>query len=206
MTYAAKARPPQLLIMLVVAIVGCSAGEREQATPGVQGTTSIDSRVAAIRAGADRIDDEAKSAEASGRLLTKELPHWEFTGFLDQSTPRLLNARFTEGQVVREESYYHVGGTLRLVKVDQWWDVDDSTRAPEPPTRTYFYIENGRTIRSTHDVLSSSPITQSSDVDESAEGLANRSRSIGEILSSTARDASMAQALETFPELERVKR
>ena len=192
-------------LALALAVAGCSSGESDRAAPRDQGPASVESRVEAIQTEADRIDAAVDAAEVAGRLLTREYSHWQFSGLLDGSTPRFLSARLTQGRVVREENYYFADGGLRLVRVDKWWDVDEPDQAPEPPTRRYFHVENDRVIRLTHEVTSSAPVTQTTDLDEPAATFIARSRSISGILFRTGGDSATVQSLELFPEAERVK-
>lgn len=165
------------------------------------GGKSLAVRIAGIRAEAKRIEAAAK-ASPSGELrrMNKELPHWQFSGVFDSSTPVFLSAQFSEGQVVREEKYYLSTGKLILVKTEQWWDVDNARQEGEPATRQEFYIELDSTIRHVTEVDSVPPKRQISDTIRPASALAARSRAIVSILLESTADTAAAASLEKFPD------
>ncbi len=194
----------QLLRGLVLLFfIGCAPSQdlRTQVRPNAD--VSIEKRVQAIRAEAKRIDAANDAPEAAGhRRLAVDLPHWQFSGLFENSTPIYVNALFTEGQVVREESYYVLHGRLLLVKVEKWWDVEDESKEPEPKTHQDFYIENDQTIRHVVKVGSSPKATRTDDKPRPAAALVERSRSIAQILLSGSHDAAVTDSLQQFPEAE----
>jgi hypothetical protein len=131
-----------------------------------------------------------------------DLPHWRFSGFFQQSNPLFLSAFFSQGRLVRVETYYLLGGKLLLVKVEKWWDVDDPHRAPEPATREDFYIDADRMIRHVIEVASSPPAVRTSDTTRPAAVLVERSRSIAKILLGGIRDPTATSSLEVFPSVD----
>src|SRR5437879_4317304 len=140
----------QLLRALVLLVsVGCCSTPNGQ-TVLAFAAESIGKRIKAIQVETKRIDAANEAQDTSQRRrLTKDLPHWQFSGLFEGSDPIFLDAMFTEGEVVRQESYYLAHGKLLLVKVETWWDVDDDRRAPEPTTKQGFYIDHDQTIRHT---------------------------------------------------------
>jgi hypothetical protein len=197
----------QLLRGLVLLLfVGCSLGQdlRTQDPPGEP--ASIEKRVRAIRAEAKRIDAAVDAPEAPGRRrLAIEFPHWQLTGLFEDSTPIFVNALFTEGQAVREESYYFLHGKLLLVKVRKWWDVEDESKQPGPETHQDFYVDGDLTIRHVVKVASSRPVTRTGNKSRPAAALIERSRSLAQILVSGTRDAAVTDSLKLFREAEVTK-
>ena len=197
---------PLLRGLVLLLFVGSSLGEdlRTQVPPGA--LASIEKHVQAIRAEAKRIDAANEAPESAGRRqLATELPHWQFSGVFENSTPVFVNALFTEGQVVREESYYFLHGKLLLVKVEKWWDVDDESKEPEPKIHQDFYIDNDLTIRHVRKVASSPPVTRTDNKARPAAALVERSRSIAQILLTGTRDPGVTDSLKLFPEVEVTK-
>jgi len=180
-------------------LIACSPQASACTPVTTRDVAQVEKRVEAIRVETQRIDainDEPPSAPF--RELARSLPHWEFSGRFHDSNPSFLTARFTEGQVVREESYYLHDAKLRLVRVETWWDVDDESQAPEPPTRQEYFVESDRIIRSVSEVSSSPPITRTDDSALPAASLVERSRSIVAILLGGAPDAARMDALAVF--------
>jgi hypothetical protein len=189
------------LILLLFAVNSPGRSELTQASRGAG--DSVRKLVQAIRAEAKRIDAANDAPETAERhKLAKDLPHWQFSGLFENSNPVFLGARFSEGQVVREESYYLLRGKPILVKVEKWWDVDDPKNAPEPTTRQDFYIENDRTIRHVIEVVSSPPVVRIDNSSGPTTALIERSRSIAQILLNSARDPAVTDSLQVFPEAE----
>lgn len=181
-------------------VVGCSRTDGERPPIQLDDGRSTEKLVATIQLAAKRIDAANAAAEAAGGTLTRELPHWQFSGLFESSKPIFLSAVFSQGRLVREETYYLVGGKLSLVRVHRWWDVDDPKEAPEPATQQAFYIENDQTIRRVFDAAAGSPLGRSDDSTQPASTLAARSRSITQILLGGAEAAAAAEALELFPD------
>jgi hypothetical protein len=195
---------PILQGVLLLLMAGCSpAPQTERKPPAVPVGDSTAKRVEAIIVAAKQIDAAtAPPGTANLRPITKELSHWEFSGWFDNSQPIFLSARFSEGQVVREETYYLRLGKLVLVRMEKWWDVDDSSHAPEPKTRQEFYIDNDQTIRVATDISSTPPSSRTNDTVRTAAALVERSRSITQILLGGRAEAGLARALEEFPDAE----
>ena len=201
-------RPAVLLLQGVVLLLffGCTPPESERTRVPVAGGSSTAKRVDAIQVEARRIDAAVEVPEAAGlRRVRKDLQHWQFSGLLENSTPIFLNAIFTQGQVVREETYYLLHGKLLLVKAEKWWDVDDASHAPEPKSRQDFYIENDWTIRQIIEVSSSPPVSRTSDTTRPAAALVERTRLITQILLGGAERSAVAPSLEVFPDAEASK-
>jgi len=181
-------------------LVGCSNAASQQALAFASG--SAQTRVKAIQAEAKRIDSAMQTPSKAGlRKLTRELPHWEFTGALEASQPVFVSARFSEGQAIREESYYLIRGNAALVKVETWWDVEDPRRAPEPRTIHEYYIDHGQTIWQITRIASSPARTLANDTIHPASALLARSRTIQQIIFHTgAADTDAVRTLDEFPE------
>ncbi len=189
-----------LILLLAVA---CHPTPNKQAQIPNRAGDSIEKRIKAIQVEAKRIDAANEVPDTiEHRQLTKDLPHWQLYGLLETSVPIFLDAMFTEGQVVRQESYYLAHGKLLLVKVVTWWDVDDPRKAPEPATEQDFYIDNDQTIRHTIKTESTRPVTRTDDTARAAAGLVDRSQMIAKILLG-ARDAPETDLLRRFPDAER---
>jgi hypothetical protein len=189
-----------LLGLLLAASVGCSPGETPQAQDQPRVGSTVEARINAIQAAAERIDSiGGGAADAHIRQLTAEAPHWQFSGIFEASTPILLNALFTEGKLVREETYYLEDGQPRLLRLARWWDVDDDEQAPEPATSQDFYIDGDQIIRHVVNVATSPPVASTDDSTRSAAALAARCRVIAQILLGT-HDAALIGSLEMFPD------
>jgi hypothetical protein len=139
------------------------------------------------------------------RHVAKDLPHWQFSGSFENSKPVYLSALFSQGGLVRAESYYLLDGKRLLVKVETWWDVDNPRDAPEPKTQQEFYVDNDRTIRHATQIASSPPTSHTDDTARPAAGLEERSRLIAQILMGGTQEATASSSLEPFPEAEAPK-
>jgi hypothetical protein len=180
---------------LVLATLWVSSPVRgsAQSTPS---STPVKQEISAILAQVKRIDAANESPDQSGHH-SLNYSHWQFTGLFDHARPRLLNATFSEGSVVRQETYYLVDDKPVLVKVLRWWDVEDEKKAPEPPVRQEFYIDNGQTIRHTIRVGSARK-PQVSDIPQPAGDFKERADLISKILLTNSRDPQLAEPLESF--------
>lgn len=164
---------------------------------------SIEHRIRAIRAEAKLIDAANDASDnAERRHISVNLPHWQFSGLFNNSSPIFLSAILTEGQLVREESYYLHQDKPLLVKVKKWWDVDEESKAPEPAINQEFYIEDAETIRRVVTIESSPRTRRTIDSVEPARGLGERSRLISNILLGSSHDPSLTEALRPFSEAE----
>ena len=161
----------------------------------------MSAKVAAIQEEAKRIDGVVEGAQtAELRRASVELPHWEFSGTFERSLPVWLTARLSEGDRVREESYYLVQGKPILVRVESWWDVEDPAKAPGPPESHVLYLDDGYSIRHERSVNSKPPNVRTDDTRTSAGELLRRARSIAEILDT--KDKKIADSLRTFTTIE----
>ncbi|HTQ57945.1 MAG TPA: hypothetical protein VMI94_25940 [Bryobacteraceae bacterium] len=193
-----KAVPLQTVLVLLA--LGCSSLE----AAWFANSNSVATQVAWIRDQVKHIADlTGTPPSADLRQFTKELPHWQFSGFFENATPVLLRAQFSEGQAVRQETYYFHGGSLILVKTETWWDVEDENKAPEPPRREAFYVQNNRTIRHVTEVGISSAARRPNDTAHPAGSLVERSRRIAGILVGAAADPGIAASLKDFPKMPR---
>jgi hypothetical protein len=192
-----------LSALIVLLIVACTPGRSARIQTPLASDGDVQKRVQAIQLEAKRIDG-ANDASPTARLqrLTKDAPHWQFSGLFESSAPLLVNARFSEGQVVREEAYYFLRGCPILGRVEKWWDVDDPGEAPHPSTRQDFYIENERTICYVVEVASSPPVTRTDSSGQAASVLIERSRLIAKILFDGAKDSAMRDFLQKLSEAE----
>jgi hypothetical protein len=196
-------QPVPTLAILLLAACAAAAGQSAQKPKPHPTADPAEKQVQAILAEAKRIDTANDAPEAAGRRqLTKELPNWEFSGVLEGPTPVFLSARFTEGQVVREESYYLLHGELILARVEKYWDVEETQKSPEPATLQDFYINHDQTIRHVTRVKSSPPITRIDKATRPSGTLIERSRLIAQILLSTAPAKTASDSLNKFPEAE----
>src|SRR5207244_12568827 len=116
-----------------------------------------------------------------------------------------LSALFSQGGLVRAETYYILSSNQLLVKVETWWDVDNPRDVPEPKKQQEFYVDNDRAIRHVMQVASSPPTSHTDDTARPAGGLEKRSRLIAQILMGGAREATASSSLETFPEVDAPK-
>ncbi|HEX7970517.1 MAG TPA: hypothetical protein VF502_20020 [Stellaceae bacterium] len=181
-------------------MIGCLAQAGQPAQAQIEDGGSVKKQVEAIQREAKRIDAANDGPQpAPWRRLTLELPHWELSGLFEESVPIFLYARFSEGQLVREETYYTRHGKLMLARVEKWWDVDDERNAPQPAIRQDFYIANDRTIKHVVAVGSSRPMTRQGDAVSAAATLAERSRTIAQALLAGIRNGSAMGGLEEFP-------
>lgn len=189
--------------VLLFFLAGCSPRESRQTFVPAAAADTLATRVQAIQEEVKRIDT-AIEAPPSAKLqrARKNLPHWEFSGTFDSSKPLQLSARFSQGEFVREETYYLRAGKLLFVRIERWWDVDGANRAPEPKAWRDFYIENNQTIRSVLEMASSPPVSQTNDAQRPAEHLVERSRLLAQVLLGGGQDAAIAEALELFPDAE----
>jgi hypothetical protein len=189
--------------VVLLLMVGCSPSrtERPPVPPGDNNSTA--KRVDAIDVEAKRIDSAIEAPEtAELRRLRKDLNHWELYGTFQGQKPVYLSARFSEGQVIREERYYMLNEKLALVRIEKWWDVDDPSRAPEPKASQEFYVDNDREIRHVMEVAASPPVSKTNDAVRPAAAWVERSHLIARILLGDGKDANAAQALDAFPEAE----
>jgi hypothetical protein len=186
-----------------VLFCGCSRPPRA-AVPVPDGSPAA--RAEAIQMEAKRIQAAVSASGATEfRQAAKDMPHWQFSGSFENSKPVYLSALFSQGGLVRAETYYLLSGNRLLVKVETWWDVDDPRDAPEPKTEQDFYIENDRTIRRVIQVASLPPTSRTDDTPRSTAGLAARSRLIVQILLGGTQEATASQSLESFPDAEAPK-
>jgi hypothetical protein len=184
-------------------ITACSAPQSERKQVALPEAEPIAKRVDAIKAETKRIDAATEAPQTADlRRLNKELTHWEFSGTFESSKPIFLSARFTEGQVVREEAYYLLHDKLILARTVKWWDVEDASRAPEPKTEQEFYINNDQRIRRVINVGSPAPVSRTDDAGQPANTLVERSRVITQILLGNVQAAEAAHSLKDFPEAE----
>lgn len=190
-----------LQVLMLLLAVGCSPSESRHAPPPAADSTP--KRVLEIQSEIKRIDDAVDAPPSSAfKRASHELPHWQFSGLMENGQPVYLNALFTQGQVARAETYYLAGGQLIFVRVEKWWDVDDPARAPEPKTRRDFYVNDGTVIRCAVEVASKPPASKTDDAAGPAASLIKRSRTIAQILDPNSKAAELARSLETFPEAE----
>ncbi len=185
--------------LLAAVIVSPSVRGLSQTPPP---SASIERKIRGILAEVKRIDvaNDALDESQSGHRSV-DSSHWQFTGFFDHEHPRLLTATFSEGSVVRQETYYLVDDKPVLVKVLRWWDVDDEKKAPEPPVRQDFYIDDGQILRRVIKVESPKK-RQVLDTSQPASGFTERANLIAKILLTNSRNSKLAEPLESFLEAE----
>jgi hypothetical protein len=189
--------------VVLLLMVGCSPSQTERSPVPPGGHNSTAKRVDAIDLEATRIDSAIEAPEtAELRRLRKDLSHWELYGTFQGEKTVYLSARFSEGQVIREERYYILHEKLALVRIEKWWDVDDPSHAPEPKTSQEFYVDNDQEIRHVMEVASSPPVSKTNDAVRPAAAWVERSHLIAQILLGGGKDANAAQALDAFPEAE----
>ena len=195
-----------LVVTLATAFCGDPIATPPETQEGVKheqtqasGGPSIDKKIESIDAVARRLEGIEEAPASQYRRLEWEAPKWQFLGLLENDNPIFLVATLMEGHVVREEKHYLDSGKLVLVKSEQWWDVDEPRRAPEPPTRQDFYIDGGRVIRAILAVDSEPPSKRIDDAGRDAAALIERSARIARILSEKTRDTSLLDSLRSFP-------
>ena len=182
---------------LVFTVLGVSSSVCgfAQSTPS---PAPVAQKVQAILTEVKRIDTANESADLSPQShRSVNYSHWQFTGLFDHDHPRFLNASFSEGNVVRQETYYLVDDKPLLVKVLKFWDVEDRKKAPEPPVRQEFYIDNGQTFRHVIRVESDRK-SQVSEVLQPAGDFKERADLISKILLTNSQDPQLAEPLESF--------
>ena len=202
-----KGPAAKLLWALLLALaVACSPDVSDRTQPKPRDGGAIESRILAIQAEVKRIDAAYEAPEAAGRRqLSKDLPDLQFYGLFEGSDPIFLSAVFSQSQVVRTETHYLLHGRPILIRVEKDWDVDDSSRAPEPPTQQDFYIDNDTTVRRVIQVTSSPPIARTDDTARPAASLVDRSRLITQVLLGNSQGTNAARSLEAFPEAEQTE-
>ena len=191
----------QLALILTVALISLEApaqkGEAELAD-----SSQVEAKIRSIQSEAKRIDAAVDAPATLGlSRITKQPPHWDLLGLFENSIPVFLSARFSEGQLVRDETYYLRRGQPILVKVEKWWDVDEPARAPEPPTRHEFYLDNDRILRHRIRVGSSPPATHLGDTGHSPDWLIRRSSAISQFLLGGSTAQTM-EPLKEFPSVD----
>jgi len=190
-------------LSLAVCIFACLGIAVEQAQVAKSDLKSTERQVRTILAEARRIDAANDAPDTSEQHhLSVDFPHWQFSGLFRDTHPLFLNAIFTEGQVVREESYYLLQDKPLLVKVSRWWDVDEGAKAPETAINQDFYLSDSQIIRRVIKIESSPAKRRTLDTGEPAAAFGERASLIVKILSADSHDAKMAQALQSFPEAE----
>lgn len=182
-------------LVLTALCVSCSVRGSPQSTPS---SAPVTPKIQAILIEVKRIDTANESPDQLQQgHRSVSYSHWQFTGLFDHEHPRFLNASFSEGSVVRQETYYLVDDKPVLIKVLRWWDVEDEKKAPEPPVRQEFYIDDGRTIR--HVIrVGSARKPQVSDIPQPAGDFKERADLISKILLTNSRDPQLAEPLESF--------
>ena len=194
-----RMHPSTILIVVLALMPFSSPAQKETGSPDPQ---QIESQIRAIRSEAKHIDASIDSPEQAGLTrVEKQLPNWELSGLFEKSAPVYLTARLSEGEVVREETYYFRQGQPILVKVEKWWDVEDEAKAPEPPTRHEFYIQNDRLLRVSIRVNSKPPVTRLGDASGSPKLLIQRSATVAQILEGKAAGQAI-ESLRDFPGLD----
>jgi hypothetical protein len=189
--------------VVLLLMLGCSPSQTGRSPVPRGDNTSAAKRVDAIDLEVKRIDSAIEAPETGElRRLRKDLSHWELYGMFQGEKTVYLSARFSEGQVIREERYYILHEKLALVGIEKWWDVDDPSRAPEPKTSQKFYVDNDQEIRRVMQVASSPPVSKTSDAVRPAAAWVERSHLIARILLFGGKDSNAAQALDAFPEAE----
>ena len=105
-------------------------------------------RVNAIKHEVARIDAEYQTTDNPDHYrLAKSLPHWELSGLIERGSLVYLQAIFTEGSAVREESYYLGDRRPILATVAQWLDLEDADKAARSRRELNFYIDGGQVVR-----------------------------------------------------------
>lgn len=187
-------------VVLMLAITVYSAQTERPHAPAVAAqNSSVEKRVKKIQAEVKRIESATNSSNANVQRKMKELPHWQFSGVFENSAPILLNALLTEGEVVREETYYLMQGKPVLVRVDKWWDVESPRQAQEPATREDFYCDNEQIVRRMRKVESRPAARRIDDTALSAAPLMERSRSILHVLQGGNQNATVTDEFRMFP-------
>ena len=193
-----SARPSALLLACLLA-GSLATGEPERNLPD-QGCGSTP-QVHAIRDQAGKVDQLFDAPEPPGfHHLEKQSSRWQFTGLLDKDSPVYLSAEFSEGDLVRRESYYLVDGQLILVDVDRWWDVDNPRKAPEPRKYQQIYVNQGQSVCTIWRTDSKPPVVRSDSIARPSGKFSERYRLIASILTSESKDRTRARPLQEFPE------
>ena len=190
---------PALSLILMVARIPAAPQAHKDTAPAAE--SQIQARVAAIRQDSRAIDRSVDTPRESGLTQSdKQLPKWELSGAFDKTAPVFLMARYHEDNMVRQESYYFRNSRMILARVEKWWDVDNPDAAPEPATRSEFYLEDGRLLRQVTRISSKPPITRLGDTSRSPDWLIRRADTIAKILAGTSPGETIV-SLNDLPEL-----
>jgi hypothetical protein len=131
-------------VVLVFAMASVLSG-RSTATD--QATRTNRQRVMSLDSKAERIDQAYLEADSQEYFrLSKELPHWHMQGLIQKSVPIRLDAMFTEGDMVQEETYYLADGKPYLVVISQWSDADDPKKSGNSDVERRFYFSDGELL------------------------------------------------------------
>ena len=101
----------------------------------------------ALDSKAEQIDHDDQ--EAGGQeyfRISKDLPHWHMHGLIKKSVPIRLDAMFTEGDIVQEETYYLVDAKPFLIVISQWSDADDPRKSENSDVERRFYFSDGQLL------------------------------------------------------------
>jgi hypothetical protein len=191
----------ELALILIVALISFQAPAQTGKAQAAD-SSQVEAQVRSIRGEAERIDAAIDAPAAAGfSRITKQLPHWDLLGLFQNSVPVFLSARFLEGQLVRDETYYFHEGQPILVRVEKWWDIDEPARAPQPRTQQEFYLHNDQILRHRIRVGSTPPVTHLGNTDRSSDWLIRRSSAIAQILLGGS-TAGTIEPLKVFPSVD----
>jgi hypothetical protein len=162
---------------------------------------SASDRVQSIKREMSRIDAEYQAADTQEHYrLAKSLSHWELSGLIEGGSPVYLQATFSEGSVVREETYYLKDRKPILVAVAQWLDLDDSKKAARSRKELRFYIDGDQVIRRVLGRSGASGLGRTDDVPGPSADLAKRLVIISRILAGELAGHAARESLEAVPE------
>lgn len=190
-----------LLMLVFLWMPAPLTAQARKAAPRKAGSP-VDAQVRAIRDEAKRIDSTVDTPQESGLTTAdKTSGKWEISGAFRNSSPLYLLARYKEGSLVREESYYFRDAQLILARVEKSWDVDDDSSAPGPDSRREFYLQDGRLVRQVTRISSKPPVTRLGDTAASPAWLIERSGVITKILQGSS-PAETIESLNEMPAIE----
>jgi hypothetical protein len=157
-------------------------------------------RVESIRHEAARIDAEYQTTDTPDHYrLAKSLSHWELSGLIERGDLVYLQAIFTEGSAVREETYYLQGRRPILTAVVQWLDLEDANKAARSRQELKFFIDGDQVVR--RDRRSpASPRLRTDVAPQPSADLVKRATVIARVLAGELAGRDARESLEALPE------
>lgn len=197
-----RAKVIKAAIGTLVALTGVWYLYAQSSRPKVSAEDTITPKVRAIDRETKRID-ALSDAPSTPQLQQArvDLAHWQFYGTFENSVPLYLTASFSEGDSVREETYYFSGGKLILARIEHSWDVEEPAKAPEPAVTHYFYLDGNRLLRHVTRTASHPPKVRTDSSGGDGREWLKRAERVGEVFQNRTAADSIAASLEVAPEM-----